>query len=308
MTIKNQKNIFNTCCQSIVIINEQGYIEQANHAFFTTTGLTARQIAGKSFYNLFSSSRNLNYYYYIWRELRRNQFWQGEIWLKKADNNRFPSLVNISLYEQGNLSTCYIAFISDLTEQKQKQKRLETLAYYDLLTGLPNRILFNDRLSVAIELAKRNQHQLAILFIDLDNFKPINDQLGHLAGDKLLKCLAHRMQKNIRESDTIARFGGDEFIIILNNTQGEIYVKEVAEKLKSIICEPIHLGQNIININVSIGISLYPEHDISGKGLQHKADLAMYRAKRAHTVGIDFFDPRQFNPATVNHASLAKAL
>ena len=303
MIIKNQEDIFTNCSQSIIILNDLGYIQNANAAFFAMTGLNSSKIIGNPLHSLSSESKNAGYYKLIWHNLKKNCSWQGELWLKKANNSKFPALVHLSIIEHGDSQAKYIAFISDLSEQKEKQKKLESLAYYDLLTGLPNRTLFNDRLSIAIDLAKRNQHQLAILFIDLDNFKPINDKLGHLAGDQLLKCIARRMQKNIRGSDTIARFGGDEFIIILNNTQGVVRVKEVAEKLKSIICEPIEINQQLIDINVSIGISLYPEHDISSKGLQHKADLAMYRAKRAHTHSVDLFDPSQ-----INHSSLDNPL
>lgn len=287
------EEIFKKCNLGMVITNEHGYIREVNPAFLTLTCLKPSRIIGQPIYKLDSEFQHLVCYRQIWRSLKKHGFWQGERWLKKADNTRFPALVNISSIKSRDTLANFIIFISDLSEQQHRQEKLQYLAYYDLLTGLPNRTLFNDRLTVAIDFAKRNSLQLAILFIDLDNFKAINDELGHLAADQILKCVSHRMKKEIRESDTIARFGGDEFIIILNNTKGKTQVKEIAEKLKSIICSPITVNQQVINVNISIGISLYPEHDSSSQGLQYKADLAMYRAKRARSHGIDLFDPVQ---------------
>jgi diguanylate cyclase (GGDEF)-like protein len=177
-------------------------------------------------------------------------------------------------------SIIWHGFITDITERKNSEERIRHMAQYDVLTDLPNRALLSDRLQQALSNAKREHIHLALMFIDFDNFKPINDSLGHAVGDKLLAKAADRMQRCMRESDTIARIGGDEFVVLLPNTESDLDAKIVAEKVRQAIEIPFEIEDYRLNISVSIGIAIYPEHGEDEIELSKNADLAMYYAKQ----------------------------
>ena len=168
---------------------------------------------------------------------------------------------------------------------------MQNLAHYDPLTGLPNRTLLSDRLQQAITAAKREKSHMALMFIDLDKFKPVNDTLGHHIGDLLLKEVATRMLNCMRESDTAARIGGDEFIVLLPLIEAEIDTLAVAEKIREAICQPFKIAEHTLNISTSIGVAVYPEHGIDEKTLLKNADTAMYYAKQVGRNNVMLFNP-----------------
>ena len=207
-------------------------------------------------------------------------YWQGEIWGRRKGGEIFPEWLTVSTAtnESGKIIH-YIHLFSDITEKKREQSRFEYLAYHDSLTGLPNRILFNERLSAAIALAQRHKHPLGVLFLDLDGFKQINDMLGHGSGDMLLQQVAQRLARCVRESDAVARLGGDEFVILLNELSSEHSAEGVTKKIQRLLQLPFILSDQKIRIGVSIGIALFPDHGADGMTLLEKADSAMYQAK-----------------------------
>jgi diguanylate cyclase (GGDEF)-like protein len=217
----------------------------------------------------------------MWHEIGNFGQWQGEIWNRKKDGEDYLEWLSIAAVkdEQGKVSH-YIGIFSDITSEKESEERLLYLAHYDQLTGLPNRILFNDRLTQALAQAKRGQLQVAVMFLDLDGFKLVNDTLGHAAGDELLRQVAQRLTSCLRATDSVARFGGDEFTIVLPAIEDRSDVIRVANKIIEEVARPYPLDGSEAAITTSIGISLYPGDGADPSVLIHRADNAMYHTKR----------------------------
>jgi diguanylate cyclase (GGDEF)-like protein len=184
-----------------------------------------------------------------------------------------------------------VAIYDDVTKEKQAEERMHHLAHYDALTGLSNRTLFADRLRQAISTAKRDNGHAALMFIDLDKFKPVNDELGHDIGDLLLKEVAHRLHNCVRESDTVSRIGGDEFVVLLPNVDAAEDAMHVAEKILYSLNLPFELAGNHINISASLGVAIYPEHGSDEKALTKNADSAMYNAKNNGRNNVCLYQP-----------------
>lgn len=227
----------------------------------------------------------------VWQMADEKGYWSGELMDRRKDGSIYPRRVSISvvLDAQQEISH-YIAVFKDITEQKESEARFIYQANHDRLTGLPNRHLLHDRLSRAIRLAERNQHSLALLFLDLDNFKWVNDSLGHATGDQLLISVSQRLQSNVRSSDTVARLGGDEFVVLLHQPSGHQELAVIAEKIIEAIEQPIILGGYDFHTTTSIGISVFPEDGDEADILLKHADTAMYAAKSAGKSGFRFFD------------------
>ena len=198
--------------------------------------------------------------------------------LRNKDNKILPVSLSASFIElEGD--KCVVSMAHDITERKQDEEMIKHMAHHDLLTGLPNRTLFMDRLEQAIARSRREKSMLAVMFLDLDKFKPINDTMGHTTGDLILRQIAEKLTSCMRETDTVARFGGDEFIALITDLSDTEAPTQMAKKLDSIIAEPIRLGTNDYSLGVSIGIALYPEHGNTSERLISLADEAMYMAK-----------------------------
>jgi diguanylate cyclase (GGDEF)-like protein len=217
----------------------------------------------------------------MWEELKLSGQWQGEIWNRNRQGDIYLEWLSIAAVrdEEGNISH-YIGIFSDITSEKENEERLHYLAHYDQLTNLPNRILFTDRLKHALAMARRARNQVAVMFLDLDGFKAINDSLGHTTGDKLLRLVAERLTDCLRESDTVARFGGDEFTIVLPAIDDEESVAKIARKITEEVARPYLINSHRASVTTSIGISLYPADGQQAHTLIQKADKAMYHAKR----------------------------
>jgi len=221
-----------------------------------------------------------------------NGYWSGEIWNRRKDGELFAVLQTISTVTDthGKVQQ-YLAQFSNITSIKEYQQQLENMAHFDTLTKLPNRTLFVDRLHQAMSLARRRAQRMALVFIDLDGFKSINDLYGHAAGDQLLITVANRMRKVLRDSDSLSRQGGDEFVAVLVDVGDELACVSLLTRLLSLVSEPVQFNEYQLQISASVGVSFYPQpSDIDANQLMAQADQAMYQAKRNGKNRYHFFE------------------
>ncbi len=283
--------VFDTIHEGIMITDADNCIEVVNPAFTKITGYSFDEVRGQNPRILSSGLQNAAFYNTFWRSLNDYGHWEGELWNRHKNGEMYVQSTSISYVhdEVGNIKR-HIAVFGDVTEKKQAEATIYYQANYDPLTDLPNRQLFQDRLHSAVASAKRNNAQLALLFIDLDRFKEINDSSGHTAGDRLLIQVAQRLNECIRESDTLARLGGDEFVVILNNSGNTHDVENVVRTTLGLLEQPFSLGDGInAAISASIGIALYPADGEDDTTLIQNADAAMYRVKETGRNGFEFF-------------------
>jgi len=282
--------VFVNSAEAIVITDINNNIMQVNKAFSDITGYSSDEVIGKNPRVLQSGQESADFYRAMWKTLLETGCWQGEIMDRRKSGEIYPKWLSIAVVrnDQGDI-TNYIALFSDITERKASFDRIQHLAHYDALTNLPNRSLLNEHLDLAIAGAKRSQTKLAIVFLDLDRFKCVNDSRGHHAGDLLLQAVSDRLKECVRESDTVSRLGGDEFVVLLNNINDEKDAALVAQKIIDIIGKPFMLGDYPANIGTSIGISLYPTHGTDKFTLLKHADAAMYVAKEKGRNNFQFF-------------------
>lgn len=264
----------------IMIVNADGLIETVNPAFTTLTGYEPDEVSGKNPNILASGRHDAEFYREMWDTLHEKGHWQGEVWNRRKNGEVYPEWLSISVIwdDEGNVHR-YAAIFSDITERKKAEERIKNLAYFDVLTGLPNRRLFTDRLSVAVANAHRHSHQMAIMFLDLDMFKRINDTLGHSIGDRVLETVSQRLVTAIREGDTVARLGGDEFTVLLPEIEHIDDAVRLARRMIDEVREPFIVEGNDLFITTSIGIGIYPDDGTTVETLLKNADTAMYRAK-----------------------------
>lgn len=274
------ERVFAASLEGIMITDKRGVIVSVNPSFTTLTGYTRVEVIGETPSILNSGRQNTDFYINMWSSIHEKGFWKGEIWNKKKSGEVYPEWLSIStIYDKNQETINYVGVFSDITERKESEEYLKYLANYDTLTDLPNRVLFKARLEVAIENAKRYDKKVAILFLDLDRFKGINDTLGHNVGDYVLKQVAERLSQNVRKSDTVARLGGDEFTIILPEIKKEDVAISVVNKIFKALTYPFFYKEQELFITTSIGITFYPDDAISIENLLKNADSAMYKAK-----------------------------
>ncbi|MDD5057552.1 MAG: EAL domain-containing protein [Sideroxydans sp.] len=283
--------VFESSGEAILITDDKASIVAVNHAFIEMTGYRREEVMGKNPKILASGRHDTAFYRAMWDDLNHFGYWQGDIWDKHKGGRIYPKWMSITAVrdELGNLVN-YVSIARDITEKKDAEKNIHLLAYYDVLTGLPNRTLLRDRLGQLLAAAHRDKQQFAILFLDLDRFKYINDSMGHSVGDRLLQSVAQRIQENVRECDTVARLGGDEFIVLLRDA-GESAAAIVAKKLLTALSNPFDLDGQVISTHASIGISIYPDHAQDTDTLIKSADMAMYHAKEEGRGNFQFFTP-----------------
>jgi len=288
--MKLSAQVFVNSMEAIVITDLQNNIIQVNKAFTDITGYSWDEAVGNNPRILKSGKHDRNFYQTMWETLLKTGSWQGEMIDRRKNGEVYPKWLSITVVrnDDGEI-TNYIALFSDITERKASYDRIQHLAHFDALTNLPNRTLLNDHLDMAIAVAKRSHNQLAILFLDLDRFKIVNDSLGHHAGDLLLQIVSARLLACIRETDTVARLGGDEFIILLNSIQEPSDSAYVAQKVVDSISLPFMLDGNEVNIGTSIGIGIFPENGSDTPTLIKNADAAMYHAKEIGRNNFQFF-------------------
>ena len=310
--------------ESMMITDANGVILRVNQAFTDTTGYAAEEIVGQTPNVLKSGRHDADFYQKMWESIAQTGTWQGEIWDRRKDGQVYPKWLTISAVKQDDgIVTNYVGSHFDITERKATEEKVHHLAFYDSLTNLPNRRLLMDRLQQALASSARSGLQGALLIIDLDNFKTLNDSLGHQAGDQLLQQVAQRLEPCLREGDTVARLGGDEFVVILENLssqpfEGATQIETIGEKILTTINQTYKLGtadQPIADMfwstTTSIGATLFSGHRLSLEELMKQADIAMYQAKKAGRNTLRFFDPQMqetINERVLLESELRKAI
>lgn len=289
--LKLAARVFGEAHEGILITDAKGVIIDVNPTFCEITGFSRGEAIGKNPHILKSGHHSAEFYADMWQSLLQTKHWQGEIWNRKKDGDLFAELLTISALcdEQGNIIN-FVGLFSDITQSKQQQQMLELMAHYDPLTRLPNRTLFADRLLQAIARSRREKSLLAICFLDLDGFKPINDQFGHEAGDQILVEVANRIKNSIREEDTVSRHGGDEFALLMSNLHSVEECEQAMQRIHQVIVEPYFVKSQPVVIGVSSGVTIFPIDDADSDTLLRHADHAMYQAKLAGKNRYHLFD------------------
>lgn len=276
--------------EGIIISDAKGLIVEVNKAFETITGYSRADALGRNPNFLSSGRQDKEFYRRMWQTLHAEGFWQGEIWNRRKSNEVFPEWLSLSaIRDDAGVVTNYVATFSDVTEAKAREARIQHMAHHDFLTGLPNRFLLTDRFRQVAAAAERNNSRFAVLFIDLDRFKNVNDTLGHSVGDQLLRDVAARLGSMVRGTDTISRQGGDEFLVLLGEIDTPEAAAMVARKLMQVLSEPFVLDGHPVTMTPSIGIAISPEDGSDLDSLLKHADLAMYDAKQQGRNNYQFF-------------------
>lgn len=284
--------------EGIIVTDANNHILRVNSAFMTITGYTEEEAAGQTPALLSSGRQDKAFYNEMWERLKKTGRWEGEIWNKRKSGEIYPEYLKITVVKDAaGMVTNYVASLTDITINHAAADKIKYLAFYDTLTQLPNRRLLLDRLNQARTASVRSGQRCAIMFIDLDNFKALNDTLGHDIGDLLLQQVAVRLTANIRENDTVSRIGGDEFVVILENlskqdVEAATYTKDIAEKILLSLSHPYQLNKHTYHSTVSIGATLFNGHQQDPRDLLKQADIAMYQSKTEGRNTLHFFDPK----------------
>ena len=288
--LRMNATVFETTAEGIMVTDEENQIKTVNPAFTRITGYSQEEVVGRTPSVLSSGRHSKAFYEALWESVLQKGYWTGEIWNRRKDGSVFPEWLSISAIPGENgIAKEYVAVFSDITKHKEDEEQILYQANYDALTGLPNRSLLSDRLSQAIVAAHRESWMLAVLFVDLDHFKVVNDTFGHVVGDELLQLVSARIKACLRESDTVARFGGDEFIILLQDVTEMDSVAHIATNIIDNITRVFSLYGREIYIGASIGITVYPDDAVNADSLLRNADMAMYQAKERGRNTYQFF-------------------
>jgi len=282
--------VFNYAREGIMITSAQGVILEVNASFTRITGFTREEAVGQTPKLLNSGHHSPDFFQNFWNALFKAGHWEGEIWNRRKSGEIFVENLTVSGVRDasGEISQ-FVALFTDVTEQKELQTRLEHLAHFDALTDLPNRVLFNYRLNQSTAYAERHATRIAVAYLDLDGFKPVNDRHGHAAGDLVLKKIAQRMQACLRNEDTLARLGGDEFALVLESVQVPDQLGGLLDRLLDAIRQPVLWEGHELKVTASIGVSFYQQDPkIQVADLLKQADEAMYLAKENGKNGYAF--------------------
>jgi diguanylate cyclase (GGDEF)-like protein/PAS domain S-box-containing protein len=306
--LKLAAQVFQSSGEAIVITDVRHRILTVNPAFTHITGYVAAEAVGQTPYALSPSMRSADRERELWAEVDRSGYWQGEVWDRRRNGEVFPKWLTISAVRdaQGRPAN-YIEIFSDITERKEREERVRHLAHHDALTDLPNRALLNDRIAQAVSLAERNRTRVAVMFLDLDRFKTVNDSLGHSVGDKLLREVSARLKSCMRASDTVSRLGGDEFVILMPNVTDAEDVAVTARKVLDAVARPYNIDGYELVSTPSVGISVYPGDGADVETLLRNADAAMYHAKETGRNNYQFFT-QDMNARALERLSLERSL
>lgn len=283
-------SVFENTDEGVVITDAQAKVVEVNRAFSRILGYSREEVIGKNPRLWQSGRHDQSFFRDLWRALNETGLWRGELWNRRKNGEVFPTWLTISSVKDAqDQLTHYVGVFSDISQIKHSQKQLDHLAHHDALTDLPNRLLLSERLEQAIRHAERHGTQLALIFLDLDHFKHINDSLGHSAGDQLLQAVATNLVQVVREDDTVSRLGGDEFVLLLEDIGKPESAAIAAQKLMAAFARPFILVNQEVRVTASLGISLYPRDGEDPDTLLRNADAAMYRAKEQGRDNYQFY-------------------
>ena len=292
--LKRAASVFTHAHEGIMITDATAIITEVNDTFSQITGYTREDMLGKNPNILQSGRHPPEFFNKMWEALLAQGYWRGEIWNRRKNGDVYPEILTISVVKNAKGKVLhYVSLSTDITSLKNYQGQLEHIAHYDVLTNLPNRVLLADRLSQAMAHCQRHKQSLAVAFMDLDRFKEVNDNYGHDVGDKLLIALSQRMKDALREGDTLARIGGDEFIAIMGDLQNIKLSTAILERLLKVTSDPVIVDGINIQVSASIGVTFYPQDNSGADHLMRHADQAMYSAKQAGKNCYRLFDVEQ---------------
>lgn len=284
--------VFEYSAEAIMVTDPAGIILNVNPAFTWLTGYRPDEVIGRTPRILASGRHDKAFYASLWRALLAEGHWSGEIWDKRKDGSLYPKWIIINAIRENDRTTHYVALFYDISERKENEERINFLAHHDHLTGLPNRLMFKERMGQALLRTDRAGSRLALIFLDLDRFKNINDSLGHHIGDQLLIEVSRRLTASVRLSDTVARLGGDEFVVVVENIDGQNDAAQVAIKVHATLGQPFVIEGKTLHAPPSMGISLYPDDGRDVETLMKQADTAMYQVKAAGRNNWTFYTSR----------------
>jgi diguanylate cyclase (GGDEF)-like protein/PAS domain S-box-containing protein len=274
--------LLHSSCAGVIVTDSALNIVAVNHGFSRVTGYGEAEVVGQTPHILKSGRHGDNFYRHMWRSIRRRGCWHGEVWNRHRNGRIYAERLLIStITDERHRVQHYLGLFYDISAEVSRRDNLDQLAHSDALTGLPNRRWFNHHLELALARQPVLRDGLALLFVDLDGFKAINDNHGHHAGDAVLRHTAQRLAGCLREHDDVARWGGDELVVALHGVGAHQQVEAIAAKILDTLAQPLRVDGSLFRVTVSIGIALHPNHGSSAEALIEQADQAMYAAKHA---------------------------
>jgi len=300
--------VFQHASEGIVITDTHGIILDVNAAFSTITGYGREEVLGRNSNVLGSGRQGREYYAMMWQKLAESGQWSGEIWNRRKNGEVYAEMLTINTVRNPHGEpVLYVGLFHDITTLKEQQRQLEHIDHYDALTQLPNRVLLADRLQQALNQAERRRKEIAVVYLDLDGFKEVNDQHGHASGDMLLVELSNRMKQALREGDTLARLGGDEFVIVLIDLEDHAASAPILERLLQVASWPVTVDGQSLRVSASLGVTFFPQNDdIGADQLMRQADQAMYIAKQSGKNRYHIFDSDQDRAVRGRHESIER--
>jgi len=300
--------VFSHMRDAVVITDLKAIILDVNDAFTKIAGYTKEEVMGKNPNILQSGRHDKIFYQALWASIKETGHWRGEVWNNSKDGSEYTTLLTIStFFDENHKPAGFIGVSTDITMIKNSEQKLHYLSHHDALTGLPNRLLFNERLGQSIRHSDRRKTKLAVAFIGLDRFKHVNDSLGHHAGDELLVNIGERLEQSVRSDDTVARIGGDNFAILMEDIVSIENAATIVDKLKAVFSTPCWIAETEIRMTSSIGISLFPDDGNNAAELLRNADAAMYRAKEEGRNTYEFYT-QELTSAALEHITVENAL
>jgi diguanylate cyclase (GGDEF)-like protein/PAS domain S-box-containing protein len=278
--------------EGIIVTDADRRIIEVNQAFTDITGYKLEDVEFKNPRILSSGLESSEFYTKFWRDLETNGQWSGEIRNRRKNGEAFTEWLSVKcIYDNNGVISNYVSILTDISQLKEAEEKLRHLAHHDPLTNLPNRLYFQDRMDQALSHAGRLDKRLGLLFLDLDNFKDVNDSLGHQVGDRLLKAVSERLLHSLRKHDVIARQGGDEFLVLIEDVEEPLELRHIADHIQANLKKPIRVLNHDFNVSISIGISIYPDNGLDRDELLRNADSAMYEAKKRGRNRVAFYTP-----------------